>query len=186
MDDFLFTELMLRKESAEEMARLIIGRATGLEVKNLEIEYQKVVNGLDTGLHGIRMDMAVSEQESVEGESSGGWKDIMESALRKRKAKKPSDLHEKQQKGKCSGPGTGKTLFQCGRDEEKQGDWSEVYEDAGSDGTGEEGKPGGRNRDWRGARKRAWNKDWRGTRRKTWRRKILEIDSNPSERKKVQ
>lgn len=81
MDDFLFTELMLRKESAEEMARLIIGRATGLEVKNLEIEYQKVVNGLDTGLHGIRMDMAVSEQESVEGESSGGWKDIMESAL---------------------------------------------------------------------------------------------------------
>lgn len=66
MDDFLFSELMLDKESAEDIARIIIERATGLKVEKMVIEYQKVINGLDTDLHGIRMDMAVSEEIAIQ------------------------------------------------------------------------------------------------------------------------
>ncbi len=61
MDDFLFGESMMNEETAIPMAKMIIERATGLKVRNLEITCQKMVNGLDTDYHGIRLDVSASE-----------------------------------------------------------------------------------------------------------------------------
>lgn len=61
MDDFLFSESMRHKETGEPLARLIIERATGVKIRKLVIECEKVVNGIDTDRHGIRMDVSVSE-----------------------------------------------------------------------------------------------------------------------------
>ena len=61
MDDFLFGESMMNEETAVPMAKLIIERATGLKVKNLEITCQKVINGLDAEYHGVRLDVAANE-----------------------------------------------------------------------------------------------------------------------------
>lgn len=69
IDDFLFTEALSDELLGEYMAKLIIRRVTGIEVEHLVIEKQKVVNGLDTDKHGIRMDVAVT-QKSGEGDSA--------------------------------------------------------------------------------------------------------------------
>ena len=61
MDDFLMTESMLHEETAQRVARLIIERATQLKVGNLVIDCQKTMNGMNTYLHGIRLDVAVNE-----------------------------------------------------------------------------------------------------------------------------
>lgn len=67
LDDFLFTEALTDEMLGEYIAKLIIKRVTGLEVEHLTIERQKVLNGIDTDKHGIRMDVAV-QQKSGEGE----------------------------------------------------------------------------------------------------------------------
>ena len=61
MDDFLFGESMMNEETAVPMAKLIIERATGIRVKDLMITCQKVLNGLDTDYHGVRLDVSVDE-----------------------------------------------------------------------------------------------------------------------------
>ena len=63
IDDFLFTEVMLHKETAELVTNLILERALGIKPKRLIIEPQKTVNGIDTGRHGIRLDVSVTEAE---------------------------------------------------------------------------------------------------------------------------
>ena len=59
IDDFLFTEVMLHKETGEIAVRLILERALGINAKKLIIEPQKTINGVDTDSHGIRMDVDV-------------------------------------------------------------------------------------------------------------------------------
>ena len=61
IDDFLFGESLMNSETAVPMAKMIIERATGLKVKNLTINCQKTINGLDTEYHGIRLDVSASE-----------------------------------------------------------------------------------------------------------------------------
>ena len=61
IDDFLFTEVMLHKETAELITKLILERALGIRPKNLIIEPQKTINGIDTDRHGIRMDVSIME-----------------------------------------------------------------------------------------------------------------------------
>ena len=66
MDDFLMTESMLHKETAEPIAKMIIERTTGIKVGDLIIEYQKTVNGIDTNRHGVRLDMSLIEVDMRE------------------------------------------------------------------------------------------------------------------------
>lgn len=61
LDDFLFTEASNDEQTSEVMLKLIIERATGLKVDRLSIESQKTVNGLDSDMHGIRMDVFIRE-----------------------------------------------------------------------------------------------------------------------------
>ena len=62
IDDFLFTEAMLNKETAELVTRLILERALGINAKHLIIEPQKTINSIDTDRHGIRMDVSITEK----------------------------------------------------------------------------------------------------------------------------
>ena len=62
IDDFLFSEAMLNKETAELMTRLILERALGINAKHLIIEPQKTINSIDTDRHGIRMDVSITEK----------------------------------------------------------------------------------------------------------------------------
>jgi predicted transposase/invertase (TIGR01784 family) len=88
IDDFLFTEMMLDKESAEHFAKMLIKRATGLNIDKVTIDYQKVVNGMDTDLHGIRLDMSVTEEleEEQEEPENKSWGEII--GREKQKGKK--------------------------------------------------------------------------------------------------
>lgn len=61
IDDFLFTEAMSHKETAELIIRLILDRALGIKAQKFIIEPQKPVNGIDTDRHGIRMDESITE-----------------------------------------------------------------------------------------------------------------------------
>ena len=66
LDDFLMTESMLHKETAELVARLIIERTTGIKVKKLIIECQKTINGIDMDHHGVRLDVSLTEVQIKE------------------------------------------------------------------------------------------------------------------------
>ncbi len=66
IDDFLFTEAMLNRETAELVIGLILERALGITPKQLIIEPQKTVNGIDTDRHGICMDVSITEKSEEE------------------------------------------------------------------------------------------------------------------------
>ncbi len=66
LDDFLFTEATMDERTANLLLRLIIERSTGLKVGRLIIRTQRVVNGVDTDYHGMRMDVTVEELEEEE------------------------------------------------------------------------------------------------------------------------
>ena len=63
IDDFLFSEAMLNKDTAELVTRLILERALGINAKHLIIEPQKTINSIDTDRHGIRMDVSITEKD---------------------------------------------------------------------------------------------------------------------------
>ena len=66
IDDFLFTEAMLNRETAELVIGLILERALGITPKQLIIEPQKTINGIDTDRHGICMDVSITEKSEEE------------------------------------------------------------------------------------------------------------------------
>ena len=61
LDDFLFTEASMDKQTSDLLIRLIVERALGVKIGKLIIEAQKTVNGVDTDFHGIRMDVSIKE-----------------------------------------------------------------------------------------------------------------------------
>ena len=70
LDDFLFAEASADETTAEVLVKLVIERATGLRVGQLLIEPQKIINGVDTDCHGIRLDVSVKEVRVQEGEKN--------------------------------------------------------------------------------------------------------------------
>lgn len=69
IDDFLFAEAMLNKETAELVTRLLLERALGINPKHLIIEPQKTINSIDTDRHGIRMDVSITEKSGTDDTS---------------------------------------------------------------------------------------------------------------------
>ena len=66
LDDFLFAEASADEATAEVLVKLVIERATGVQVGELLIEPQKIINGVDTNCHGIRLDVSVREMKVTE------------------------------------------------------------------------------------------------------------------------
>lgn len=63
MDSFLFEAATEDAENAEKIARIIIERVTGHRVKNLIIESQKSLKGINVDKRGIRMDLYSTEKD---------------------------------------------------------------------------------------------------------------------------
>lgn len=63
MDSFLFEAATEDAEKAEKIARIIIERVTGHRVKNLIIESQKSLKGINVDKRGIRMDLYSTEKD---------------------------------------------------------------------------------------------------------------------------
>ena len=66
MDAFLFEAATENAENAKKIARIIIERVTGRQVKNLVIETQKQLKGINVDKRGIRMDLYSTEKDSEE------------------------------------------------------------------------------------------------------------------------
>ena len=69
LDDFLFTEASMDKQTSDLLIRLIVERALGVKIGKLVIEPQKTVNGVDTDCHGIRMDISIKEVTEDDGKT---------------------------------------------------------------------------------------------------------------------
>jgi len=69
IEDFLFTEASVDKKTSELLMRLIIERAARVKVGRLIIEPQKIINGVDTDCHGIRLDVSVREVTEEDGKT---------------------------------------------------------------------------------------------------------------------
>ena len=69
LDDFLFTEASMDKQTSDLLIRLIVERALGVKIGKLIIEAQKTVNGVDTDFHGIRMDVSIKEVTDEQGKT---------------------------------------------------------------------------------------------------------------------
>lgn len=61
LDDFLFYEVV-SGEKGEGFCRLLLQTVCGKKVENIRICPQKIVQGADTGYHGIRMDLYVNDE----------------------------------------------------------------------------------------------------------------------------
>lgn len=72
IDNFLFQQMISQEETGKEFARLLLGTILGRPVRNVTIIPQKGVPGLDTDLHGIRMDAYIEaySDESVQAQSA--------------------------------------------------------------------------------------------------------------------
>lgn len=66
MDAFLFEAATEDDENAKKIAKIIIERVTGHRVKNLIIETQKQLKGINVDKRGIRMDLYSTEKDSEE------------------------------------------------------------------------------------------------------------------------
>ena len=61
LDSFLFIESTTKQEHAKFIAKLIIKRALGWDVKEISVESEKQYLGIATGKRGIRLDLQVTE-----------------------------------------------------------------------------------------------------------------------------
>ena len=69
IEDFLFTEASVDEKTSNLLMRLIIERAVQVKVGKLIIEPQKIINGVDTDCHGIRLDVSVREVTDEDGKT---------------------------------------------------------------------------------------------------------------------
>jgi len=70
IDNFLFHTVVTQGEDGEEFCRILLSTILGKRIRTVRVVAQQSIPGLDTNLHGIRMDAYV-EDVSVEAEMSG-------------------------------------------------------------------------------------------------------------------
>lgn len=61
IDDFMFTTMSTLPDVAEPFFRILLRTVFGRDFPEITVTPQKVLQGLDTGLHGIRMDVYIEE-----------------------------------------------------------------------------------------------------------------------------
>lgn len=75
IDNFMFNELMQQedKEKTKLFVRSIIEPIIGKKIRNLEVDSQKIIQGIDVGKHGIQMDAyvkaVVDDENGAESDS---------------------------------------------------------------------------------------------------------------------
>lgn len=70
MDDFLFQEMLMQEDIGEEFCRILLSTILGRPFRHIKIVPQKSVLGLNSDLHGIRIDAYIedlSEEENPPG-----------------------------------------------------------------------------------------------------------------------
>ena len=63
IDNFLFTTLLTREGSKEKVARLILNSILDKEFRNVTVTAQREYPGIDTDLHGIRLDVSITDDD---------------------------------------------------------------------------------------------------------------------------
>jgi len=73
LDDFLFQQMLLQKDTGEEFCRILLSTILGKPIRNVNVISQKSIPGIDLHQHGIRMDAYIetaSDTPSGTGEVS--------------------------------------------------------------------------------------------------------------------
>jgi len=71
LDDFLFRQMLLQEDTGEEFCRILLRTILGKPIRRVRVIPQKDIPGIDTHMHGIRMDAyieAVPEEPSLTSE----------------------------------------------------------------------------------------------------------------------
>lgn len=63
LDDFLFYEVVSGEEG-EKFCRLLLQAICKKEIGDIEIRPQRIIQGVDTDYHGVRMDLYVNEEDT--------------------------------------------------------------------------------------------------------------------------
>ena len=65
MDDFLFQEMVSKEGIGEEFCRILLSTILGRPIQKIKVIPQKVLLGIDTGGHGIRMDAYIEDRSET-------------------------------------------------------------------------------------------------------------------------
>ena len=77
IDNFLFTEAAGYGEEGRKLCQIILETMLGRPLPYLKVEVQKIISGIDTDKHGIRLDVYLEDQElNKEGEPQESVYDI--------------------------------------------------------------------------------------------------------------
>ena len=63
IDDFLFTTLLTREGSKEQVARLILNSILDKQIRKVTVTAQREYPGMDTDRHGIRLDVSITDDD---------------------------------------------------------------------------------------------------------------------------
>lgn len=61
MDNFLFHAMLMQEDVGEEFCRILLKTILGKEVRRVRITPQKEIPGIDTNLHGVRLDAYIED-----------------------------------------------------------------------------------------------------------------------------
>lgn len=76
MDDFLFQEMVSKEGIGEEFCRILLSTILGRPIQKIKVIPQKVLLGIDTGSHGIRMDAYIEDRSGDDIEVAADIYDI--------------------------------------------------------------------------------------------------------------
>ena len=63
IDNFLFTTLLTREGSKEQVARLILNSILDKQIRKVTVTAQREYPGMDTDRHGIRLDVSITDDD---------------------------------------------------------------------------------------------------------------------------
>lgn len=61
MDNFLFHAMLMQEDVGEEFCKILLKTILGKEIKRVRITPQKEIPGIDTNLHGVRLDAYIED-----------------------------------------------------------------------------------------------------------------------------
>lgn len=67
IDAFLFDKATASVKNAITISKVIIKRATGLDVQNIVVETEKQIPGMDLNKRGVRLDVYLTEEDMKAG-----------------------------------------------------------------------------------------------------------------------
>ncbi|MCR5179505.1 MAG: PD-(D/E)XK nuclease family transposase [Lachnospiraceae bacterium] len=65
IDNFLFTTLLTRDDTKEQVALLILNNILDKQIRHVTVHAQREYPGMDTDLHGIRLDVSITDDDDA-------------------------------------------------------------------------------------------------------------------------